>query len=65
MKVILALTSVGVLLGGPAQAQNPPAICRASGLDEATAEARLSMLDELGKRVVAAGLKPFPTIVRE
>ncbi len=41
------------------------AICRASGLDEVTVEAQLSMLDELGKRVVAAGLKPFPTVVRE
>lgn len=41
------------------------AICRASGLDEATVDARLSMLDELGKRAAAAGLKPFPAVVRE
>lgn len=41
------------------------AICSASGLDAATVEARLSMLDELGKRAAAAGLKPFPVIVRE
>lgn len=41
------------------------AICRASGLDEATMDSRLSRLDELGKLVAAAGLKPFPVVVRE
>ncbi len=41
------------------------ALCRASGLDEAAVDARLSLLDELGNRVLAAGLKPFPVVVRE
>jgi hypothetical protein len=41
------------------------ALCRASGLDEATVDTRLSFLDELGKRMVAAGLKPFPAVGRE
>ncbi len=41
------------------------AISRASGLDEETVNARLSLLDELGKRVATAGLTAFPIVARD